>query len=705
MIRTFSPFRRAAVAVLALILTAGAIPEGQTRQPGPPPKAGAMRGAAAAKALRDRPSRTDLEPTAADPETLVKVMESDESAWVMPDGQMFFADQMQHEAAEPAGGAAVGASSSAPPTPSGYSDAGLPIHHSSPGATFKLYLDFDGEQLRSRSWGIFRNLPGYSLDFNSASFNVEEQAIISRIWGRVAEDFAPFDIDVTTERPAGLQPGHADERNVLWSIFTSNSAAGFSAGIAGVSLFNLGYIPFGTDTPTFTFSNAAPRNHSFLADVATQENGHMFGLLHDGTRFTEYYGGHGTGATSWGPVMGAPTSRNVTQWSLADYPDGVTRPFNNSSGPVLQQDDIAIIAGKLGFRADDIGDEASAPAGLALPARAFITSPLDVDMFALPNTRGVELSLTGFRAGASTDGGNLDIAAEIVNAAGLVIASSDDVEETTAYLATALDAGPHFLRVRSSSSPANYTTYGSVGEYTVSGRFANVAPSFTPGGVVSAMPSGPYNATWATAVSAGPPSESSQRLTFELTGLTNPQLFSPQPQLDQTARLRFEPAGSTGSATVTVVLRDDGGSDIGGGNVSEPVVLRIDLRHQFSGFLAPLPTEVLKAGRTVPVKFSLMTPSGRMAPAQARSIAAVAEVWASAGDAMSASPLGNALASQPCGYDDSKPGYKCDLKLPKTLTAGQTYWIVAKYLDADGWVRPVGVAAAGTANPIAFVAK
>ena len=225
MIRTCITVARVTLAVTILVLVTGAVPQGQARRSGAPPKAGAMRGAAGAKALRERPSRTDLEPTAADPEALVKVMESDESSWVMPDGQMFFADEMQHEAANPVGGAGADAGAGAPPTPSGYSDAGLPIHHSAPGAIFKLYLDFDGEQLRSRSWGIFRPLPGYSLDFDSASFNTQEQAIISRIWGRVAEDFAPFDIDVTTERPAGLQRGDADERNILWSIFTTNSAS------------------------------------------------------------------------------------------------------------------------------------------------------------------------------------------------------------------------------------------------------------------------------------------------------------------------------------------------------------------------------------------------------------------------------------------------------------------------------------------------
>jgi hypothetical protein len=430
----------------------------------------------------------------------------------------------------------------------------------------------------------------------------------------------------------------------------------------------------------------------------------MFGLLHDG-QSGEYYGGHGAGATSWAPLMGNPLGRNVTQWSLADYPGGRNRSIFNFAPDVAFQDDIALIAGKLGVPADDVGDEPYAAAAFTLGKRHFISNPLDVDVFALPPTRGVELTVTGFRAGATTDGGNLDVAAEIVDANGLVVVAADDFDLTTASLTAALGRGAHFLRVRSSSNPVNYTTYGSLGEYTVAGRFANVAPSFTAGGVVSAMPSGAYDATWATAVSAGPPSESSQQLTFELSGLTNPALFSVLPQLDPTARLRFEAAGTTGSSTVTVVLRDDGGTDIGGEDASQPVVLRVDIRHQFSGFSAPLPADVLQAGRTVPVKFSLMTPSGRMAPAQARSIAAVAELWASAGDAVSASPLGPALASQRCDLEDSKRGYQCDLKLPKTLTAGQTYWIVAKYLDVDGWVRPVAKPAAGTANPIAFVAK
>ena len=661
---------------------------------------GATRGPEAVKAIRAKHAREGK--SSADAESLVRVLELDESAWVTPDGQMFFSDTVFHETPGPGGGdsGSSGTVTGAPPIPNGYTFTGIPIHHSSPGLVFKLYLDFDGEVLTSPEWRLVnRILQGYGAD--PSRFNHLEQDVISRVWGRVAEDFAPFDIDVTTERPADLDRGFPSERNVLWSIFTTSRSANFSPVVAGVSLFNLGYMPFGKRTPTFTFFDVIGRmDHNTLADVATQENGHMFGLLHDGLQLPgegrrEYYAGHGTGPTSWGPVMGDPTRRNVTQWSIADYPDGINPPFFPDAPMGDRQDDIAIIAGKLGFRIDDVGDEPSAALPLEFGSRHYIDASADVDVFALPSTGGVELFISGYRDGGSTDGGNLDIAAEIVNAAGLVVASSDDHEQTTATLASVLPPGPHFLRVHSSSNPAFYTTYGSVGEYTVTGRFANIAPSFTAGGVVSVMPSSTYDASWATDVQAGPASEASQHVNFSISGLTNPALFSVLPSLDAQGRLHFvAAAGATGSAQATVVLRDDGGTEHGGIDTSASAVLRIEVRYQFSGFSSPLPAEVMKAGRTVPVKFSLQTAAGTMSAAHAGSISAVAELWSTA--SLSGSPI----AVEHCSYDSGGTRYHCNLKLPKTLAAGQTYWITARYLDGDGWVLP-----RGGSNPLAFVVR
>jgi hypothetical protein len=135
------------------------------------------------------------------------------------------------------------------------------------------------------------------------------------------------------------------------------------------------------------------------------------------------------------------------------------------------EDDIAVIGARIGFRADDFADALAAAPPLASPRSAFITSPTDVDVFVLPAANEVRIEVTPFRAGELTDGGNLDVAVEILDAGGNVVASVDDVEQTAATLAADLPNGTHYLRVRSSSNPANYSTYASLGAYTVTGTF------------------------------------------------------------------------------------------------------------------------------------------------------------------------------------------------------------------------------------------
>jgi hypothetical protein len=66
------------------------------------------------------------------------------------------------------------------------------------------------------------------------------------------------------------------------------------------------------------------------------------------------------------------------------------------------------------------------------------------------------------------------VAADILNAAGAVVASVDDVHETAAALTADLPLTQHFLRVRPSFDPANYSPYGSLGAYAVSGTFVRV---------------------------------------------------------------------------------------------------------------------------------------------------------------------------------------------------------------------------------------
>jgi uncharacterized delta-60 repeat protein len=107
---------------------------------------------------------------------------------------------------------------------------------------------------------------------------------------------------------------------------------------------------------------------------------------------------------------------------------------------------------------------------------------------------------------------------------------------------------------------------------TIDVTAVNVAPTFAKGSDMMVRPdAGSYSAAWATAISAGPADESAQALTFLVTGNTNPSLFSVAPALDANGTLTFTPAANAeGSATITVVLKDNGGIANGGADTSAP---------------------------------------------------------------------------------------------------------------------------------------
>lgn len=70
--------------------------------------------------------------------------------------------------------------------------------------------------------------------------------------------------------------------------------------------------------------------------------------------------------------------------------------------------------------------------------------------------------------------------------------------------------------------------------------------------------------SWATAISPGPASESSQSVSFSVS-TDNPGLFSMQPAVSPDGTLTYTPAGNAnGVATVNVTAHDDGGTESGG---------------------------------------------------------------------------------------------------------------------------------------------
>ena len=108
----------------------------------------------------------------------------------------------------------------------------------------------------------------------------------------------------------------------------------------------------------------------------------------------------------------------------------------------------------------------------------------------------------------------------------------------------------------------------------------NDAPLFTAGADETVLEdAGPQTVNgWATGIAAGPADEAGQSLTFNLTGNTNPGLFVAGPAVASDGTLTYTPAdNANGSAAITLVLMDNGGTASGGVDTSAAQMFTINV--------------------------------------------------------------------------------------------------------------------------------
>lgn len=118
--------------------------------------------------------------------------------------------------------------------------------HSRPGANRTIYLDFVGATLINTAWNSNGNTikaAPYDIDGSPGTFSTTEQQRIQYIWQRVAEDYAPFDVDVTTEAPSADRLTRTDSNDQIYGSTTviTNNTGVYSCqcgGIAYVGVFN-----------------------------------------------------------------------------------------------------------------------------------------------------------------------------------------------------------------------------------------------------------------------------------------------------------------------------------------------------------------------------------------------------------------------------------------------------------------------------------
>ena len=330
----------------------------------------------------------------------------------------------------------------------------VPILNSLPGATAVAYLDMDGQVVSGTSWFSGKTITARGI---SSTFT---QAQMTEIWRRIAEDYAPFAINVSTEESVYLAA--ASNRRIRCIITPDNEWYGRFGGVAYVNSFT-----WTGDTPCWIFSDQLKNAPSYIAESGAHEIGHTLGLRHDGrtSPVEGYYAGLGSGEVGWAPIMGVGYYKSLVQWSRGEYTNA-----NN------KEDDLAMITSKNGFTyrvdqqpATPAGAPALAVSGTAVFGSGTIETRDDADTFAFTTTGGtVKLSVLGAAVGQ-----NLDILAEILDPAGTVIATANPDTLTDATISATLPAGTHYLRVsgvgRGAALVVGYTDYGSLGQYTVSG--------------------------------------------------------------------------------------------------------------------------------------------------------------------------------------------------------------------------------------------
>ena len=365
--------------------------------------------------------------------------------------------------------------------------------HSSPTATKTIYLDFNGHETTRTNWNnktgrATITTPAFSADADATAFSDAELERIQFIWQRVAEDFAPFDVDVTTEylgEDALVNSGGTDQEWGVRAAIGGSNADWYKGSAGGVAYINvLGLSAYG---PAFVFAKSlGGGNEKNTAEAISHEIGHTLGLCHDGCQPAAYFKGHGSGNTGWAPIMGSGYGKAVTQWSQGEY--------NNASN---KEDDLSIIASSarngFGFRVDDFGDSiahAKPLSGPTLNQFGIITTRRDTDWFSFTTGSGtVSLSITSAtQAWIRDDSGhysstllvgrspNLDIAASLFAADGTQVATSNPLNGLGASFNLTLTAGTYYLQVDGvgfgDPLKNGYSDYGSLGGYLVSGVVA-----------------------------------------------------------------------------------------------------------------------------------------------------------------------------------------------------------------------------------------
>ncbi|MBL7730673.1 MAG: zinc-dependent metalloprotease [Chitinophagaceae bacterium] len=349
--------------------------------------------------------------------------------------------------------------------------AQVPVLSSNNAATPVIFLDFDGHTVVGTGWNYDGPIYCAPAGLSSTQMTI--------IFNRVAEDYRPFTVNVTTDSTKFLAaPLNRRVRVILTTTWEWYGATG---GVSYPGTFN-----DGDDMPCFVFASLfsggadiinRPKN---IAEAASHEVGHTLGLYHQAlydnncVRVTEYYGGQGSGEIGWAPIMGVGYYQNLTVWHNGPNPYGCT---NYQSDLSIITNTDAFSTNGISFRTDDHSGSFATPTVANFVSNIFnvngiIENNTDQDLvrFTVPANGGrFVLNAVPYNVGTGNAGSNLDLQITLYNDAQAQLNVYNPGTLLSSVIDTILNPGNYYLKTEGRGN-IYAPNYASLGSYSLQGQ-------------------------------------------------------------------------------------------------------------------------------------------------------------------------------------------------------------------------------------------
>ena len=339
--------------------------------------------------------------------------------------------------------------------------AQVPLLNSYPSASAVIFLDFDGHTVANGPWNVSGPIYCAPSGLNTAQ--------MTEVFNRVAEDYRPFNLNVTTDSTKYLAAPLTKRMRVIVTI--TYEWYGSAGGVAYVGSFS-----WGDDTPCFVFSGLLGYNPKNVSEASSHEAGHTLGLFHqslyDGScvKTAEYNPGAGAGEIGWAPIMGVGYSKNLTLWNNGPNSYGC----NN-----VQSDLEVIIAAVNGFtyRNDDHANNFASATNTPFVSNLFnvtgvVERNTDADYFKITTTAYGRFQLNAVPAnvGAGNSGSDLDMQVSFYTNSQLLLNIYNPGTLLSSVIDSMLNPGTYYLKVEGKGN-MYAPNYASLGSFALQGSF------------------------------------------------------------------------------------------------------------------------------------------------------------------------------------------------------------------------------------------